>query len=168
MIMKRAADERGLTRLSWLDSRHSFSFGEYYDPRHMGIGVLRVINEDRVVPGAGFGAHGHRDMEIVSYVLEGSLEHKDSMGNGSVLRAGDVQRMPAGRGVMHSEVNASPTAPVHFIQVWILPERAGLAPSYEQVHVPDEEKRGGFRLVGSRAGGPGVVQIHQDIAIYAT
>jgi quercetin 2,3-dioxygenase len=133
----------------------------------MGFRSLRVINEDRVVPGAGFGAHGHRDTEIVSYLLEGSLEHKDSMGNGSVLRAGDVQRMTAGRGVMHSEVNASPTAPVHFLQVWIVPERVGLAPSYEQVHVPDEEKRGGFRLVASRAGGPGVVQIHQDVAIYA-
>src|SRR5262245_29993865 len=163
MIVVRRSRERGTTSLGWLYSRHTFSFGEYHDPQHMGFRALRVINEDRVVPGAGFGTHGHRDMEIVSYVLEGALEHKDSLGNGSVVRAGDVQRMTAGRGVMHSEFNPSPTAPVHFLQIWILPERAGLAPSYEQVHVPEDEKRGGFRLVASRAGGPGVVQVHQDV-----
>jgi redox-sensitive bicupin YhaK (pirin superfamily) len=134
----------------------------------MGFRSLRVINEDRVVPAAGFGTHGHRDMEIVSYVLEGELEHKDSMGNGSVLRPGDVQRMTAGRGVMHSEFNHSQTAPVHFLQIWILPDRAGLTPSYEQIHVPLEERRGGFRLIASRAGGPGVVQVHQDVALYST
>jgi redox-sensitive bicupin YhaK (pirin superfamily) len=134
----------------------------------MGFRALRVLNEDRVVPGAGFGAHGHRDMEIVSYVLEGALRHEDTTGVGSIVRAGDVQRMTAGRGVMHSEVNASEAEPVHFLQIWIVPERAGLSPSYEQVHVPDDEKRGGFRLVVSRAGGPGVVSIHQDVSIYAT
>jgi redox-sensitive bicupin YhaK (pirin superfamily) len=167
MIAVRRSRERGTTNLGWLYSRHSFSFGEYRDPAHMGFRSLRVINEDRVVPGAGFGQHGHRDMEIVSYVLDGALQHEDSTGNGSVVRAGDVQRMTAGRGVMHSEINASPTAQVHFLQIWILPDRANLAPSYEQVHVPDDEKRGGFRLIASRAGGPGVVSIHQDIAIYA-
>jgi redox-sensitive bicupin YhaK (pirin superfamily) len=133
----------------------------------MGFRSLRVLNEDRVVPGAGFGAHGHQDMEIVTYVLEGALRHEDTTGVGAIVRAGDVQRMTAGRGVMHSEVNASEVEPVHFLQIWIVPERAGLAPSYEQVHVPDDEKRGGFRLVASRAGGPGVVSVHQDVAIYA-
>ncbi|HTJ41022.1 MAG TPA: pirin family protein [Kofleriaceae bacterium] len=167
MIAVRRSRERGTTSLGWLYSRHSFSFGDYRDPAHMGFRTLRVINEDRVVPGAGFGAHGHQNMEIVSYVLEGALEHKDSTGIGSVVRAGDVQRMTAGRGVMHSEVNASPTAPVHFLQIWIVPDRANLSPSYEQVHVPDEEKRGGFRLVASRDGGAGIVCVHQDVAIYA-
>jgi redox-sensitive bicupin YhaK (pirin superfamily) len=168
MIEVRRSRERGTTSLGWLYSRHTFSFGEYHDPRHMGFRSLRVINEDRVVPAAGFGTHGHRDMEIVSYVLEGQLEHKDSMGNGSVLRPGDVQRMTAGRGVMHSEFNHSQTEPVHFLQIWILPERAGMTPGYEQIHVPLEERRGGFRLIASRAGGPGVVQVHQDVAIYST
>jgi quercetin 2,3-dioxygenase len=166
MIEVRRSRERGTTSLGWLYSRHSFSFGDYNDPAHMGFRSLRVINEDRVVPGAGFGTHGHKDMEIVSYILEGALEHKDTLGNGSILRAGDVQRMTAGRGVLHSELNASQTEPVHFLQVWILPERAGMAPSYQQVHVPDDEKRGGFRLVASHAGGPGVVQVHQDVALY--
>ncbi len=168
MIEVRRSRERGSTNLGWLYSRHTFSFGEYHDPRHMGFRSLRVINEDRVVPGAGFGTHGHHDMEILSYVLDGALEHKDSMGNGSVLRPGDVQRMTAGRGVLHSELNHSATAPVHFVQVWIVPERTGLAPGYEQIHVPVEERRGGFRLIASRAGGPGVVQIHQDVAVFTT
>ena len=167
MIQVRKSRERGSTNLGWLYSRHTFSFGDYHDPDHMGFRSLRVINEDRVVPGAGFGTHGHRDMEIVSYVLEGALEHKDSMGNGSVLRVGDVQRMTAGRGVLHSEVNASPTDPVHFLQIRILPERTGMTPAYEQVQVGDDEKQGGFRLVASHAGGPGVVKIHQDVALYA-
>jgi quercetin 2,3-dioxygenase len=168
MIQVRRSRERGTTSLGWLYSRHTFSFGEYRDPRQMGFRSLRVLNEDRVVPGAGFGTHGHHDMEILTYVLEGQLEHKDSMGNGSVLRPGDVQRMTAGRGVMHSEFNHSQTEPVHFFQVWILPERTGMTPGYEQLHVPLEERRGGFRLIASRAGGPGVVQIHQDVTVWAT
>ena len=167
MIAVRRSRERGTTSLGWLYSRHSFSFGEYRDPAHMGFRTLRVINEDRVVPGAGFGAHGHKDMEIVSYVLEGALRHEDTTGVGSIVRAGDVQRMTAGRGVMHSEINASDAEPVHFLQIWIVPERAGLSPSYEQVHVPESEKKGVFRLVASRAGGPSVVSIHQDVSIYA-
>src|SRR5262249_28537348 len=147
MIMKRAADDRGITRLSWLDSRHSFSFGEYYDPRHMGIGVLRVINEDRVVPGGGVGAHGHRDMGMVSYVLEGALEHKGSIGTGSIIRPGEVQRMTAGTGIRHSEFNPSRTEPVHFLQIWILPDRRGLEPDYEQCLIPKEARQGRFAVI---------------------
>jgi len=168
MIQVRKSRDPGATYLGWLYSRHTFSFGDYLDPEHMGFRSLRVINEDRVVPGAGFGAHGHRDMEILSYVLEGALEHKDSMGNGSVLRVGDVQRMTAGRGVMHSEINPSSSDPVHFLQIWILPERTGMTPDYEQIQVGADEKRGGFRLVASHVGGPGVVKIHQDVSLYAT
>ena len=162
MIALRPAEERGHTRLSWLDSRHSFSFDRYYDPRHMGFRVLRVINEDRVDPGQGFGTHPHRDMEILTFVLEGVLEHKDSLGSGSVIRPGDVQRMTAGTGISHSEFNPSGTEPVHFLQVWILPEQPGLEPSYEQRSFP----AAGLRLVGSRDGREGSVRIHQDVLVY--
>ena len=162
MIALRPAEERGHTRLSWLDSRHTFSFDRYHDPRHMGFRVLRVINEDRVDPGQGFGTHPHRDMEILTFVLEGALEHKDSLGSGSVIRPGDVQRMTAGTGITHSEFNPSGTEPVHFLQVWILPDQPGLAPSYEQRSLP----AAGLRLVGSRDGREGSVRIHQDVLVH--
>ena len=168
MITLRKAAERGRTRLDWLDSRHTFSFGEYYDPRHMGFASLRVINDDRVVPGAGFPTHPHRNMEIVTYVLEGALEHKDSMGNGSVIRRGEVQRMSAGSGVTHSEFNASQTEPAHFLQVWIEPDRIGIAPGYEQKAFPDAEKRGRLRLIVSPDGRDGSLTVHQDAFLYAT
>ena len=167
MITLRPAAARGRTRLGWLDSRHSFSFGEYYDPRRTGFGPLLVINEDRVAPGAGFPTHGHRDMEIVSYVLEGALAHKDSIGNGAVIRPGEVQRMSAGTGILHSEFNPSTDAPVHFLQIWIEPERAGLAPSYEQKAFDAAERRGRLRLVASRDGRGGSVTIHRDVDLYA-
>jgi len=166
MIQIRPAADRGHTHIGWLNSHHTFSFGEYHDPKHMGYRSLRVINDDRVVAGAGFGAHGHRDMEIVSYVLEGALAHKDSLGTGSVIRPGDVQRMSAGTGIQHSEFNASRSEPVHFLQIWILPERAGLAPSYEQTHFPRESRLNRFRLIGDRAGTDGAVTIHQDVRLY--
>ena len=168
MITIRSADERGAANFGWLDSRHTFSFGNYYDPKHMGFSALRVINEDKVQPGEGFGTHGHRDMEIISYVLEGALEHKDSIGNGSIIRPGDVQRMSAGAGIMHSEYNASKTDPVHLLQIWILPDQRGLEPSYEQTHFAGEEKQGRLRLVGSQEGRDGSVTIHQDVDLYAT
>jgi redox-sensitive bicupin YhaK (pirin superfamily) len=167
MISVRPADERGVANLGWLDSRHTFSFGHYYDPQHMGFGPLRVINEDRVRPGAGFDTHGHRDMEIISYVLEGALEHKDSIGTGSVIRPGDVQRMSAGSGIRHSEYNASASEPVHFLQIWLIPNEDGLSPSYEQKTFADAEKRGRLRLVASRDGRDGSVRIHQDTDLYA-
>ncbi|MDJ0705785.1 MAG: pirin family protein [Leptolyngbyaceae cyanobacterium MO_188.B28] len=167
MITIRPANERGVANFGWLDSRHTFSFGEYYDPSHMGFSALRVINEDKVQPGQGFGTHGHRDMEIISYVLEGALEHKDSIGNGSVIRPGDVQRMSAGAGIMHSEYNASKMEPVHFLQIWILPNQRRLEPSYEQTHFEVEEKQGQLRLVGSQEGRDGSVTIHQDVDLYA-
>jgi redox-sensitive bicupin YhaK (pirin superfamily) len=167
MLAIRHAEERGLANFGWLESRHTFSFGNYYDPRFMGFGPLRVINEDRVQPGQGFDTHGHRDMEIISYVLDGALEHKDSMGTGSVIRPGDVQRMSAGTGVRHSEFNASDSDPVHFLQIWILPEEKGLAPSYEQRTFAAEEKNGKLRLVGSRDGREGSVTIHRDVDLYA-
>src|SRR5262249_53435358 len=166
MIEVRKAGERGATRLGWLDSRHTFSFGEYYDPKHMGFRTLRVINDDRVRPGAGFGTHGHRDMEIVSYVLDGALEHKDSLGTGSVLRPGTVQRMSAGRGVMHSEWNPSKEEGVHFLQIWILPEKQGIAPSYEERHFPAAERTNALRLLVSPDARDGSVKVNQDAEIW--
>ncbi len=167
MISVRHAAERGTANFGWLDSRHTFSFGDYHDPEQMGFGALRVINEDRVSPGQGFGTHGHRDMEIISYVLEGALEHKDSIGTGSVIRPGDVQIMSAGTGIRHSEFNHSKTEPVHFLQIWVVPDRQGIAPRYEQKTFPDADKRGRLRLVGSSDGRDGSVIIHQDAKIFA-
>ena len=164
----RLAEDRGAANLGWLDSKHSFSFGHYLDPNHLGFGPLRVINEDRVAAGGGFPTHPHADMEIISYVLEGALEHKDSIGTGSVIRPGDVQRMSAGTGIRHSEYNASKTDPVHFLQIWIVPEQDGLAPTYEQKAFSDDEKRGKLRLIGSRDGRDGSVTIHRDVDLYAT
>jgi len=168
MIKTRPRDDRGRTQLDWLDSRHSFSFGDYNDPDHMGFRSLRVINDDVVQPGKGFGTHSHRDMEIVTLVLEGGLEHKDSTGTSSVIRPGDVQRMSAGTGVTHSEYNPSRTEPVHLLQIWILPERTGLPPSYEQRTFSEAERRGLLRLIASRNGRDGSVTIHQDADVYAT
>jgi quercetin 2,3-dioxygenase len=163
----RLSQERGRANFGWLDSRHTFSFGDYHDGRFMGFGPLRVINEDRVTPGAGFGAHSHRDMEILSWVLSGALEHKDSLGTGAVIRPGELQRMTAGTGVTHSEFNASRSEPVHFLQIWLLPEKQGLNPSYEQRSFSDSELRQGWRLIASREGGEGAVKIHQDANVYA-
>ena len=168
MMLIRPAQERGAANFGWLDSRHTFSFGNYYDPNYMGFANLRVINEDKVNPAKGFGTHGHRDMEIISYVLQGALEHKDSIGTGSVIRPGEVQRMSAGTGIMHSEYNHSDTDPVHFLQIWILPDKKGIEPSYEQKTFTQEEKSGTLRLVGSRDGREGSITIHQDIDLYAT
>lgn len=165
--IRRAAD-RGRADFGWLDSRHTFSFGHYYDPEQMGFGPLRVINDDRVAGGGGFPTHPHEDMEIVSYVLEGALQHRDSLGTGSVIRPGDVQRMSAGTGIRHSEFNASGETPVHFLQIWIIPEARGIAPSYEQTFFSPEDKRGALRLVGSRDGRDGSVTIHRDVDLYAT
>ncbi|MBN6152186.1 pirin family protein [Xanthomonas sp. AmX2] len=167
MLQIRKSDTRGRAEHGWLSSRHTFSFGHYHDARHMGFGPLRVINEDRVQPGQGFGTHAHRDMEIISYVLDGALEHKDSMGNGSVLRYGDVQRMSAGAGVSHSEFNHSASEPVHFLQIWVMPEQAGIEPSYEEKHFAPETKRGQLRLIAAPRGEDGAVLIHQDARIYA-
>ena len=167
MIKIRRSNDRGDANHGWLKSKHTFSFANYYDPQHMGFGPLRVINEDRVVGGAGFGTHGHRDMEIISYVLKGGLEHKDSIGTGSVIRPGEVQRMTAGSGIHHSEYNHSKTDQVHFLQIWIEPSRPGLNPSYEQTAFPDAEKRGRLRLVGSQDGRDGSVTIHQDVNLYS-
>ena len=163
----RRSDERGRADHGWLNSFHSFSFADYFDAAHMGFGPLRVINEDRVQPGAGFGTHGHRDMEIISYVLSGELAHKDSIGNGSVIRPGDVQRMSAGSGIRHSEFNGSATQPVHFLQIWIQPDRQGIAPGYEEKHFDEADKRGRLRLIASPDGAEGSVGIHQDARVYA-
>ena len=166
MLTIRRAQDRGVSTFSWLDSQHTFSFGHYRDPQHMGFSDLRVINEDRVIPGAGFGTHGHRDMEIISYVVDGELAHRDSMGTGSVIRPGDVQRMTAGTGVTHSEMNASETNPVHFLQIWILPNAKGLDPGYEQKHFAPETRHKQWRLVGAPDGREGAVTIHQDVNLY--
>jgi redox-sensitive bicupin YhaK (pirin superfamily) len=163
----RRSNERGYADHGWLKSFHTFSFADYYDPEHISFGALRVINEDRVDAGMGFGTHGHRDMEIISYVLDGELAHKDSMGTGATIRPGDVQRMSAGRGVQHSEFNPSEDKPAHFLQIWIMPDQRGVTPSYEQKHFAADEKRGKLRLIASRDGADGSVRIHQDANVYA-
>ena len=168
MIVKRPAAERGHFDHGWLDTSHTFSFSDYHDPSHMGFRSLRVINEDRVAPGKGFGTHSHRDMEIITYVLEGALAHADSMGNRSTIVPGDVQRMSAGTGVTHSEFNGKRDQPVHFLQIWLLPDRRGLTPGYEQKAIPEAEERGVLRLVASRDGREGSVTIHQDADLYAS
>jgi redox-sensitive bicupin YhaK (pirin superfamily) len=168
MMEVRRSEERGAAHHGWLKSKHSFSFADYYDPRHSGFGPLLVINEDRVASAAGFGTHSHRDMEIISYVLDGALEHKDSMGTGSVLHYGDVQRMSAGSGVRHSEFNGSKTDEVHFLQIWIQPNVKGIEPSYEEKHFSEESKQGKLRLIASNDGRQGSVLIHQDASIYAS
>ena len=167
MIKVRRSEERGHANHGWLDTYHTFSFDTYHDPSYMGFRSLRVINEDRVAPGAGFPTHPHRDMEIITYVLEGALAHKDSLGNGSIIRPGDGQRMSAGTGIRHSESNASKTEPVHLLQIWILPEQKGLEPGYEQKSFPPEEKRGRLRLIAGREPKNGAVRVHQDVALYA-
>ena len=164
----RPANDRGHARLDWLESHHTFSFAEYYDPRHMGIGNLRVINEDVIAPGGGFPTHGHKDMEIVTYLLAGALEHKDSMGNGSVIRPGDVQYMAAGTGVRHSEFNASGSEPAHLLQIWLLPSRNGVEPRYDQKHFDAEQRSGRLALVVSPDGRDGSIATHQDGLIYAS
>jgi hypothetical protein len=166
MITHRLAAARGHTKLDWLDSRHTFSFADYHDPAHMGFRALRVINEDRVQPGMGFGTHGHRDMEIITYVLDGALEHKDSLGTGSVIQPGDGQRMSAGTGIQHSEFNPSTTAPVHFLQIWIVPTSPGLQPSYEQKAFSVEAKQGRLRLIAAPDARDGAITVHQDVALY--
>jgi quercetin 2,3-dioxygenase len=167
MLTVRPSEERGAATLDWLDSRHTFSFSNYFDPKHISFGPLRVINEDIVQPTKGFGTHGHKDMEIITYVLQGELEHKDSLGNGSGMRYGDVQRMSAGTGIQHSEFNPSTTNPVHLLQIWILPNQQGLAPSYEQTTFSEIEKCDRLRLIGSADGREGSVTIHQDVNLYA-
>jgi redox-sensitive bicupin YhaK (pirin superfamily) len=167
MLSVRRSSERGHVDLGWLNSRHTFSFGGYYDPRFLGFSALRVINEDHVAPGKGFPAHAHRDMEIITYILDGALAHKDSLGTESVIRPGDVQRMSAGAGIEHSEFNPSPDAPAHFLQIWILPEVKGLRASYEQILVSRAQRRDRLRLIGSRDGREGSVTVHQDISFYA-
>lgn len=166
MLELRPARERGETRTGWLDSRHTFSFNRYYDPDHMGFGALRVINDDRVIPGAGFGTHGHRDMEILTWVIDGAIDHKDSMGTGSTIRPGELQRMTAGTGVTHSEFNHSTTDPLRFLQIWIVPSETGLRPAYEQRGYSEAERKGKLRLIASGDGRDGSVQIHQDASVY--
>jgi redox-sensitive bicupin YhaK (pirin superfamily) len=167
MLEIRRSGERGYADHGWLKSFHTFSFADYFDPQHIEFGPLRVINEDRVAPGAGFGTHGHRDMEILSYVLSGGLAHSDSTGTSSTIRPGDVQRMSAGRGVQHSEFNASKTEPVHFLQIWIQPDRRGIAPGYEEKHFSTDERRGQLRLIASPDRAGGSLLIHQDARVYA-
>jgi hypothetical protein len=167
LIVRRKAAERGHFNFGWLNTYHTFSFGDYYDEQHMGFRSLRVINEDRVQPGRGFPTHGHRDMEIISYVLNGALGHKDSLGNGSVIRPGDLQRMSAGTGVRHSEYNNSADEPVHFLQIWLIPSEQGIKPSYQQQTYSNEEKRGRLRLIVSPDGSKGSVSVHQDARLYA-
>ncbi|MDJ0728514.1 MAG: pirin family protein [Crocosphaera sp.] len=166
MITIRPSQARGHINLSWLNSKHTFSFGNYYDPNYMGFGNLRVINEDKIEAGQGFGTHGHQDMEIITYILDGALQHKDSIGNTSIIRPGDVQRMSAGTGIAHSEFNASKTDQVHLLQIWILPNTRGLEPSYEEKHFPSEEKQGKLRLVASGGGKDDSVKINQDVELY--
>lgn len=168
MLTVRKAEDRGVSRIDWLDSRHTFSFSDYHDPRHMGFRALRVINDDTVAPGGGFGTHGHRDMEIVTYVLDGALQHADSLGTGSVIRPGDVQKMSAGTGIRHSEFNASQTEPVHFLQIWIIPEQAGLTPGYSQVSFPRADKVGKLLLVAANEERDGLIRIHQDVRMYVS
>ena len=168
MIKIRKAEERGHFDFGWLNTYHTFSFGDYYDPSHMAFRSLRVINEDMVAPGRGFPTHGHRDMEIVTYIISGALEHRDSMGSGSIIRRGDAQRMSAGTGVRHSEANPSRDEPVHLLQIWIMPEREGLSPEYEEKKFADEEKQNSLRLIVSPDGAAGAVRIHQDARIYAS
>jgi len=167
MITIRKAEDRGHANHGWLNSYHTFSFANYYDPKHMGFRALRVINEDRVSPGAGFGTHGHSDMEIITYVLEGSLEHKDSIGTGSVIQPGEVQRMSAGKGIRHSEFNHSKTESVHFLQIWLLPDTKDLPPSYEQRNFSPAKNPGKLHLVAARNGREGAVTVHQDVDLYA-
>jgi redox-sensitive bicupin YhaK (pirin superfamily) len=167
MIVRRPASERGHSNLGWLDSRHTFSFADYYDPRFMGFRALRVINEDKVMPGHGFGTHPHRDMEIISYVLKGALAHRDSMGTGSVIRPGDVQRMSAGTGVLHSEMNGSETEGVHFLQIWLMPDQRGIPPSYEEKKFEAADKAGRLRLIAARDAREGAVAINQDVDLYS-
>lgn len=168
MIKLRKSAERGHANHGWLDSYHSFSFNRYYDPAHMQYSVLRVINEDVIAPDRGFGMHPHQDMEIVTYMLSGALRHMDSLGNGSVIRAGDVQRMTAGSGIVHSEVNASSSEPAHLLQIWMLPERSGLEPGYEEKHFSAEEKLNRLRLIASRDAREGSLLVHQDLSLYAS
>jgi quercetin 2,3-dioxygenase len=168
MITIRRSQERGGGDHGWLNTKHTFSFDTYYDPRHMHFRALRVINEDVVQPGAGFPTHPHRDMEIITYVLEGALEHKDSLGNGSIIRPGDGQRMSAGSGILHSEANASQTERVHLLQIWIMPESKGIKPGYEQKAFPEEEKRGKLKLIAAHGGENGAVTVHQDISLYVS
>ncbi len=167
MIKVRPAGERGKTRTDWLDSRHTFSFGDYFDQQHMGFGSLRVINEDRVVPGGGFPTHSHRDMEIITYVLEGAVAHKDSTGTSTVIRPGEVQRMTAGTGISHSEYNASQNEPVHFLQIWIVPDEIGLVPDYEQKPFSLDKHRGTWTLVASKDGRDGSITVHQNVDVWA-
>jgi redox-sensitive bicupin YhaK (pirin superfamily) len=164
----RRSEDRGNADFGWLKSRHTFSFGDYFDNQHMGFGPLRVINEDRVAPGAGFGKHSHRDMEILSWVLDGALEHKDSLGTGALIRPGELQRMTAGSGVTHSEFNASATDPVHFLQIWLMPDRPGLAPSYEQRTFAPADLHNQWHLIAAGAPHDGALKIHQDVNLYAT
>jgi len=168
MVTIRPAARRGRTQIDWLDSRHTFSFGDYQDPAQMGFRTLRVINDDRVAPAAGFGMHGHRDMEIITYVLDGALEHRDSLGTGEVLRRGDVQRMTAGTGIRHSEFNPSKTEPVHLLQIWLLPQQRGLVPDYEQKNFSEADKRGRLRLIAAPDARDGALAIHQDVELFAS